>query len=152
MTDNVLSVNAENATLNTAFLVNVGLAYASYASMFGLAALMPFQVSVLPRSLGAPWLYVLVLFGTIFEYFKWPVQIISFLFKTDDIKVGVLTHEEKLAAWEAKAQLWWPIFTGLSALSLLLALTLGSSLTQYWSQPLFYFVMFGIFAGQNYAF
>ena len=45
MTDtsgNVLSVNTESATLQTAFLVNVALAYASYASMFGLAALMPF--------------------------------------------------------------------------------------------------------------
>ena len=74
------------------FTANVLISMATYLTVFVEACLLPFQAALLPRTWGPNWFYIIFLFAIQLEYFLWPLEINTYLFKTDDDKVKILNH------------------------------------------------------------
>ena len=67
----------------------------------------------MPRSWGPNWAYVLTLFMAHLEYFLWPLEINSYLFKENDVKIALLHNPSNIDRWRSKTKTWGSVFSSL---------------------------------------
>mmetsp|Transcript_26043 Transcript_26043/g.34850 ORF Transcript_26043/g.34850 Transcript_26043/m.34850 type:complete len:132 (+) Transcript_26043:539-934(+) len=96
------------------YFFNVLFAYMSYTTVFVSALMVPFQAMAMPRSWGPNWLYIFIVFAFQLEYYSWPLEISSYLFRTDEDKVMILSQNDQLDEWKSTAKLWGGIFSGMT--------------------------------------
>ena len=112
-TVDVVELHTQSITENL-YIFNVLFAYLSYTTVFAEAMIVPFQVMAMPKTWGPNWLYLLIAFAFQLEYYTWPLEISSYLFRTDEEKAMILTHNNQLEEWKSASTLWGGIFTGLT--------------------------------------
>ena len=66
----------------------------------------------MPRSWGPNWVYVLGIFVAQLEYFLWPLEMNSYLFKGDEQKMQLLSNADNLTRWKGKTKVWGSVFSG----------------------------------------
>ena len=92
------------------------------------------------------------------EYFLWPLEINTYLYKTDVEKVKILNHQTasatqtNLARWSDKSILWGSIFTAVTFLSATVVASLSDEALSFVMLPWFYVINFGAYAAQNWLF
>lgn len=135
------------------FTANVLISMATYLTVFVEACLLPFQAALLPRTWGPNWFYIIFLFAIQLEYFLWPLEINTYLFKTDDDKVKILNHspalnndETNMARWNDKTKLWGSIFSVVTFLAATVVASLSDESLELFVMPWFYVGTFAAYA------
>ena len=113
---------------------------------------------MLPRTWGPNWFFGLILFAAQLEYFLWPLEINTYLFKTDDDKIKILNHvpasetQTNLARWIDKSLLFGTIFTAATFLLATVVASLSDEALELVLLPWFYVATCGGYATQNWLF
>ena len=92
------------------------------------------------------------------EYFLWPLEINSYLYKPDDDKITILNNiivaesESNLNRWQNKTRNLGSLFAGATFVTATVLITLTEESLNYIVRPWFYVFSFSFYSMQNWVF